>query len=247
MMKIQIKGGVALIDDEDASRVNEHRWHTNKDGYAITNIRYKGKRTSISMHRYIMGCVPRDKKELDHISGDKLDNRKENLRFVEHIQNTWNTSKRITASCNYKGITKNRYGGFDSQITINGKTIFLGSYKDEQRCAKIYDIASALFHGEFAKFNFPEEPPTEEEKQQLQLWIENPLCSTNKSGYLGVSYHSTRKWWMGAITVKGKTYKLTPCKTAIEAAVARDIKAFELLGDKAKLNFPDCVVNGVYI
>ena len=71
------------------------------------------------------------------------------------------------------------------------------------------------------------------------------MCSTNKSGYLGVSYHSIRKWWIGAITVKGKTYKLTPCKTAREAAIARDMKAFELLGDKAKLNFPDRIVNGV--
>jgi hypothetical protein len=247
MMKIQIKGGVALIDEEDASRVNEYRWHTNRDGYAITNIWYEGKRTSISMHRYIMGCVPRDKKEIDHISGNKLDNRKENLRFVEHIHNTWNTSRKKTSNCKYKGVTTTKDKRFASQIMVKGKTIFLGHYKDEVQCAKIYDVASALFHGEFAKFNFPEEPPTEEEKQQLQLWLENPLCSTNKSGYLGVSYHSTRKWWIGAITVKGKSYKLTPCKTAIEAAVARDIKAFELLGDKAKLNFPDRVVNGVYI
>jgi len=246
MAEIQVKGGVAIVDEDDVSRVNQYHWHTNPDGYAISNIWYEGRRTSISMHRYVMGCVPRDGKELDHINGNRLDNRKENLRFVEHIHNTWNTVKKKTASCTYKGITKNDSGGFDTQITVKGKTTFLGAYKDERECAKIYDIASAMFHGEYAKFNFPDEPPTKEEMQKLQEWLDNPLCSKNKSGYLGVSYHSVRKWWVGAIIVNGVSYKLTPCKTALEAAIARDAKAFELLGAKSKLNFPERVVDGVY-
>ena len=68
MVEIQITGGIAIVDDEDAQKVQEYAWHTNKDGYAVTNIKRGNGRTSISMHRMIMGCVSKDGKELDLLS-----------------------------------------------------------------------------------------------------------------------------------------------------------------------------------
>ena len=241
MTEVKITGGIAVIDDEDAPRIMEHFWHTNHDGYAMTNIMHNGKRRSTSMHRMIMGCTIGDGKELDHINGNRLDNRKENLRFVSHQCNTWNTRGKRNDGTSYKGITSNGYTGFDASIRVNGKPLFLGACKTEAEAAKLYDIAASIYYKEYARLNFPENPPTEQEKEDLLKRLNSPLISTNTSGYMGVSYHSTRKWWVGSIIVNKKTYKLTPCKTALEAAIARDKKAYELLGDRAKLNFPERV------
>lgn len=241
MVEIKITGGTAIIDDDDVVKVTSHYWHTNKDGYAVTNIWLDGKRTSVSMHRLVMGCMPKDGKELDHINRIRLDNRKENLRFVPHKFNTWNCKGKKNVSSKYKGITKNRSGGYSAVICVSGKNMVLGSRKIEEEAARLYDIAATMFYKEYAHLNFPDNPPTEQEMKDLQEFLENPLSARNTSGYLGVSYHSTRKWWIGSIVVNKKTYKLTPCKTALEAAIARDKKAYFLLGDKAKLNFPERV------
>jgi len=59
-------------------------------------------------------------------------------------------------SSKYKGVSwhtyKKRWG---AQITSNGKTTFLGYYKDEIQTAKVYDSAAKKYHGEFAALNFP--------------------------------------------------------------------------------------------
>ena len=191
------------------------------------------------MHRLVMGCTIGDGKDLDHINGNRLDNRKSNLRFVSHQCNTWNTRGKRQKRGLYKGITSNDYGGFDASIRVNGKPLFIGSGKDEKEIARLYDIAASIFYKEYANFNFPENPPTEKEKEDLMKTLNNPLVKTNTSGYMGVSYHSTRKWWIGAIEVNKKKYVCKPCETALEAAIARDKKAYELLGDRAKLNFPE--------
>jgi hypothetical protein len=45
--------------------------------------------------------------------------------------------------------------------------------------------------------------------------------------------------WMAQINYRGKTYYLGRFKDQIEAAKARDRKAYELCGEMAYLNFPE--------
>jgi hypothetical protein len=58
-----------------------------------------------------------------------------------------------------------------------------------------------------------------------------------ESGFVGVYRHGKR--WVAKITHRGTTYHLGYHDTAIEAAKARDRKAYELLGEFAYLNFPE--------
>lgn len=84
-------GRYALIDD-DFELVNSFgAWHENDSGYAIKKTRIKGKSVSIRMHRLVMN--PPKKLEVDHINGNRLDNRKSNLRCVSHQINAWNTKR----------------------------------------------------------------------------------------------------------------------------------------------------------
>lgn len=87
-------GNYALVDEDDYDKVNAFSpWHENDSGYAIKKTRIKGKNVSIRMHMLIndtpIGCGF----HTDHINGNRLDNRKENLRAVTPALNAWNAHK----------------------------------------------------------------------------------------------------------------------------------------------------------
>lgn len=82
-------GNYAIVDEEDFQMVdNFSPWHENDQGYAVKKTRVKGKNISIRMHSLING-TPKGL-VTDHINGNRLDNRKENLRSVGQVINCWN-------------------------------------------------------------------------------------------------------------------------------------------------------------
>lgn len=87
-------GHYALIDSDDYDKVIAYgKWYENDSGYAIKKTRIKGKNISIRMHMLVnntpMGCGY----YTDHINGNRLDNRKANLRAVTPALNAWNKHK----------------------------------------------------------------------------------------------------------------------------------------------------------
>ncbi len=84
------KGRYALIDDEDAELISKADWYpaySHKTMYARTGSRLFGK-TQHPMHRLVMRALPGQ--IVDHINGDGLDNRRQNLRFVTAEENRHN-------------------------------------------------------------------------------------------------------------------------------------------------------------
>lgn len=157
---------VALVDDEDFEMVSKYHWHvvTKKNRYYLkyyagSNVVINGKKTSIRMHRLIMG-VTDPKINIDHIKANNtLDNRKSNLRQATAIQNS--TNKRAFGECKYLGVHINKstvngrdYHYFFASIRVNGKPKFIGSFKNEILAATAYDKAALKYHGEFANPNF---------------------------------------------------------------------------------------------
>jgi len=144
----------ALVDDENYDYLNSLTWHLTKDGYASRHLP-RPARKIIFMHNLIFptpkGYV------IDHINGDKLDNRKENLRICTHRENLLNapkSKKRKTTSI-YKGVcwikSHNRWG---AHICKDGVDIQIGLFKEERHAALAWDIWARELHGEFANFNF---------------------------------------------------------------------------------------------
>lgn len=78
-----------LVDEDDYEKVLlTSPWRLNEQGYAVKSSTSKGQRRTLRMHALINGTP--DGLVTDHINGNKLDNRKSNLRSVSQQINTWN-------------------------------------------------------------------------------------------------------------------------------------------------------------
>lgn len=136
-----------LFDIIDYDNVKNYKWYIDSNGY-IKAVVPKSKRL-ISLHRLIMNI---EKKEMiDHISGDKLDNRRNNLRLCTNQQNQFN-SKSKGGKSKYKGVYKYK-NKWAAQITRDYKKNFLGYYDNEIDAAKAYNKKAIELFGEFAYLN----------------------------------------------------------------------------------------------
>lgn len=152
MKTIQLtQGMVAIVDDEDFHLVVRYKWHY-AEGYARTDLKGSdGKYRSVSMHRMILN-TPKGM-ETDHINGDRLDNRRENIRVCTKAQNLRNVAKRTNNSSGMKGVYKSRNEKWVAQIRLNGKSYYLGIFSEKVEAAMAYNEAAKKFHGEFARLN----------------------------------------------------------------------------------------------
>jgi len=89
---------------------------------------------------------------LDHIDGNQLNNRIENLRPITVSQNQRNTKLRKDSTSGIKGVswisTRNRWSG---QVWHKGKLHRAGDFKDKDECAAAVRVLRESLHGEFAR------------------------------------------------------------------------------------------------
>jgi hypothetical protein len=146
-------GTTVIVDDDDFDRLSQWKWSAHGEGYAmrgehIGNRKYK----YFTMHREIIGAKKGE--IVDHINGNKLDNRKENLRIANRSQNATNSKHRKNES-GYRGVCMDkRRWLWKAEIRVGeGKRSFLGYYDNKLEAARAYNEAAIKYHGEFAKLN----------------------------------------------------------------------------------------------
>lgn len=91
---------------------------------------------------------------LDHVDGDKTNNRITNLRLVTNQQNSFNSKPHKDGSSKYKGVTFDKKNGkWFSRICRDGKTKFLGYFTEEKDAAIAYNKAAKELFGEYCWTN----------------------------------------------------------------------------------------------
>lgn len=150
------KGKVAIVDEGDYERLNQHKWHAlpaKRAFYAVRNVPCKGSKRRYSyvyMHKEIV--QPPEGMMVDHKDGDGLNNRRENLRLATGAQNSQNRSPYLKKSSKFKGVTwKKNIRKWQARITVDGKLMSLGYYNHEETAAIAYNNAANDMFGEFAK------------------------------------------------------------------------------------------------
>ncbi len=168
------RGLFALVDAADIKRVSGLAWHaTGKQSapgvfYVQHSLRVgqgrKGRKDSVSLHRFIMGCERGDGKIVDHRNGNPLDNRRTNLRVTDARGNATNvTSSKLQKRGGFKGVSwspaakKWQASICAGPVRPNGKRkqIYIGIFIEAAAAAHAYDIAAIRHFGAFAKLNFP--------------------------------------------------------------------------------------------
>jgi hypothetical protein len=108
------------------------------------------------MHRLILDLVKyRDSKiKVDHINGDPLDNRKENLRKCTHADNLKNRTFE-EGSERFNGISLNKKSKtWETYIGVDNERIRLGYYKDKIEAMAARLEAEIKYYGEYAGNNY---------------------------------------------------------------------------------------------
>lgn len=149
------KKKVAIVDDADFEYLNQWKWHISSKGYAIRREHLSGghgneKFRFVLLHRQLM--TPSDKQQVDHLNGDKLDNRKANLRLCTPGENQSNRGLQSNNTSGYKGVFA--YGTrWRARIVTGRKNINLGVFDTKEQAALAYNEAALIHHGTFAKLN----------------------------------------------------------------------------------------------
>lgn len=154
-----IRGGIAMVDDEDFERMSKGKWYAEKSGNKFYAMRYfynyeKNRKDHVRMHRELMNLTD-PKKVVDHIDGNGLNNQKSNIRICTQAQNRFNSNKRKGNKTGYIGVSLFNNKVFRARILLNGKEHHLGYFKDAKEAALVRDKKCRELHGEFAKLNFP--------------------------------------------------------------------------------------------
>jgi hypothetical protein len=141
-------------EDQDIYISGVYKTHpTARSFYARSNNKY--------VHRIVMSRVLNKEltrfERVDHINGNGLDCRRENLRVATGSQNSANRPGWRYGSSQYKGVTFNKQRNkWQAKITFDSKTKHLGYFDDEIDAAKEYDKNALVLFGKYAKLNFQE-------------------------------------------------------------------------------------------
>jgi hypothetical protein len=124
--------------------IKPYSWGKYGPGYIAATVNGK----QVAMHRFIMGSPAG--KEVDHINGDKTDNRCSNLRVCSRAQNQANAVKKFG---NYKGV-----GFYKKQwrarLMIDYQEVHIGLFDEEGEAAAAYDSVALQIFGNFARTNY---------------------------------------------------------------------------------------------
>lgn len=159
------QGKFALVDDADYHWLNQWKWCAHRDRrtyYAVRNTARGAnvKRTTIRMHRLLLGAQPGQ--ECDHINGDGLDNRRANLRFCTTAENQCNQRHlRRGKSSRFLGVCWHKLNKrWVARIEFNGQRHRLGYFHSEIAAARAYNLAALKYHKAFASLNeIPDSSP----------------------------------------------------------------------------------------
>ena len=113
---VDVVAGHALVDADDHARLAAYTWRLSSRGYACRWLNRDGRTVVVQMHREVLGLDPEDRRWGDHINGDKLDNRRANLRPLTPAESRQNT--RGHGATGVKNVHHRRDGKYEVRVVL---------------------------------------------------------------------------------------------------------------------------------
>jgi len=150
LLQINKSDKLAIVDDEDASRLSKFIWWFNGTVSRVEHRHYK-------TYHYSMANTVMNNYDVmfDHKDRNPLNNQKNNLRVATYSQNCRNVAKKPNTISKYKGVsfhkTKKKW---IASIRKDRTLIHLGYFELETDAAKAYDAKAKEIDKDFAVLNF---------------------------------------------------------------------------------------------
>lgn len=146
------KGYISLVDAKVVPLISNWSWRASVSRgkvYASRRGLELNKVKEIKLHRFLLNFPTL---EVDHINGNSLDNRLENLRLVTKEQNAQNKKLSKNSKSGYKGVSPHKSSGkWQAQIRAFGKLKYLGVFNQPEEAHLAYVKASEKYHGNYGK------------------------------------------------------------------------------------------------
>lgn len=120
------------------------------EGYRVGNINYK----LCMAHRVVWAIVHGQwpDEDVDHINGDRADNRISNLRAANRTQNNMNSGRRSDNTSGYRGVYfSKQQGQWHARVHFNRKAVHVGFFDTAEAAHIAYCEAAKKYHGEFVR------------------------------------------------------------------------------------------------
>jgi hypothetical protein len=165
-MRVRIGSYEVQIDEEDAHLLSseagycfqvQDRSTANYQRFYVKARRNRNGTAKPYLHRLIMGSPT--KKDVDHINGDGLDNRRCNLRITDRSRNMANQRRPVGPS-GYRGVRQSNSGKckpWSAIITVNRRLIYSCGHPTPEAAARARDALALKYFGKYAVLNFPED------------------------------------------------------------------------------------------
>jgi len=144
------KKAEAIIDVEDYDRCSQYKW----TGYVSRYTMAVASNSVGQLSNFIMNFTPTPMQVVDHIDGDGLNNRKENLQICSTQQNQLKKRMQKNNTSGYRGVTwYENYNKWLSQIYYDNQRHHLGYFLTKEEAALAYNKKAEELFGKFAVLN----------------------------------------------------------------------------------------------
>lgn len=133
-----------LVDEDTYARYCHLNLRMSHYGYAVTDSDGTVGSGITPFHRLIMSA---GSKQIDHINGNRLDNRRSNLRVCTNKQNSHNRGKHKDNTSGYKGVSAVD-GRWRAAVCLNGTTVSC-RHPSKHAAAIYYNVLARVLHGDY--------------------------------------------------------------------------------------------------
>lgn len=139
-----------MVTDLDIwNHAKEYCWSLSARGYATAKIPQLGK--TVTFHIFAFPECPEGMVR-DHINGNKLDNRRSNIRFILPQENAKNRSKGKNNASGQVGVSwRKNEKKWMAKITVDGKELSLGYFLSKEDAIAARKQAEIKYFGEYRR------------------------------------------------------------------------------------------------